>query len=136
MNVSSVAQDAQTTITSLMAGIGGAVSSELGDMMVSQFMDRKPALGQVGIEFCGRAVISAGTFALVSSMMPETSQNIFFSILFFAADQGLVRSAVSLSRGVVKGVTSTAPAMRATMSPVKPVESRAAMPCKGACPNY
>jgi len=115
MSASQAFGDAQTTITCLAGGIAGATSDAIGNMVVGTFaMNSTPGIGAVGLEFCGRAVISAGCFGLVHSYMPETSGNIFFSILYFACDRGLMSSAVGLSRAVVGAATGT---MRGVASP-------------------
>lgn len=89
--------DAQTTITSLAAGVGGATSSRLGDVVISYFpANSDPGFGGLGLEFCARAVVSAAVFSGLSYGMPETSGNIFFSILYFACDRGLMQTAQAL----------------------------------------
>lgn len=68
-------------------------------------------------------------------MMPDTSQNVFFSILYFAADRGLMSSAVGVSTAIVLEVRNmlrgAGPTAAAAMAPEP--KSRAAMPCKKAC---
>ena len=98
--------DAQTTIASLAAGIGGVASDSLASFAIAQVGAQSQGVGALGLEFCFRAVVSAGCFGLLHSQMPETSNNIFFSILYFAGDRGLMMSAVALSRALVSTTTS------------------------------
>jgi len=96
--------DAQTTITSLAAGIGGVASSALGDFIVSRLgndLRSNGGIGAIGLEFAGRAVISSAVFAGLHWMMPRTSENVFFSILFFAANRGLMGTALTLSGATI-----------------------------------
>lgn len=116
-SMSSIAQafgDAQTTIASLAGGIGGATSDAVSSTIIARFGGASQGMGGVGLEFCLRAVVSAGTFGLLRGYMPETSSNIFFSILYFACDRGLLGSAVALSRNAVNAASST---VRAGVSP-------------------
>ena len=117
MSITQAFGDAQTTITCLAGGVAGATSDALGSVVVGRFnTGATPGIGAVGLEFCARAVISAGVFGCVHGYMPETSGNIFFSILYFACDRGLMSSAVGLSRAAVNAVSGT---MRATATPTK-----------------
>jgi hypothetical protein len=97
--------DAQTTVTSLAAGVGGVTASAIGDWIVLK-VDPGSAggVGALGLQFIGRSVISAGVFIGLSSLMPNTSQNVFFSILFFAGNTGLMGSALALSNAAVNAV--------------------------------
>lgn len=114
MNVlKSALYDAQTTVTSLGAGIGGATSTYIGNQLVALVGPVGNAnLGTVGLEFCARSVVSAAVFGALTSLMPETSQNVFFSILYFAADTGLVSTALAVSNQVVRAVTNLVPMPR------------------------
>lgn len=101
-SVSQAFGDAQTTVACLASGIAGAASDEIGNYLVSAASSVPvPGLGAVGLEFCARAVVSAAVFGQLHAWMPETSSNIFFSILFFACNRGLMNSAVALARGTV-----------------------------------
>jgi len=114
--------DAQTTIACLAGGIGGTVSDAIGNYAVSKVGAGAQGMGATGLEFCFRAVVSAATFGALHAYMPETSSNIFFSILYFAADRGLMGSALALSRGTVGAATGslrgmTAPQRKAAPAP-------------------
>jgi len=134
-SVSQAFGDAQTTIACLASGVAGAVSDELGGYLVSMVSQEPvPGLGAVGLEFCARAVISAAVFGQLHSWMPETSSNIFFSILFFAANRGLVNSALQLSRGVVGATKSlTTPARRSSAPPKANPTTTAPGGCTTGC---
>lgn len=99
--------DAQTTITSLVAAVAGSVSDRAGDFVASALGLQGNGLGGAGLEFCVRAVVSAGVFSLTSRALPETSGNIFFSILYFAADAKLVGLGVRIGHMSV-GITEAA----------------------------
>ena len=100
--------DAQTTIACLAAGVAGATSDAISTAVVGAVAQPSQGVGAVGLEFAFRAMVSAGVFGLVHSYMPETSNNIFFSILYFATDRGLINNAISLSRAAVSAVHRTA----------------------------
>lgn len=101
--LANVLGDAQTTVTSLAAGVGGVASSALGDKLVSLAGAdaRNGGIGAIGLEFVGRAVISSAVFAGLAYLMPRTSENVFFSILFFAGNRGLMGSALTLSGATI-----------------------------------
>lgn len=97
--------DAQTTVTSLAAGVGGATANAIGDALVKAFdPSGKGGLGAIGLQFVARAVTSAGVFIALQRMLPQTSENVFFSILFFACNPGLMGSAQTLSYAAVSAV--------------------------------
>jgi len=128
MSLSQAFGDAQTTITCLAAGIGGATSDAISTAIVSRVAPQATAgIGSLGLEFCLRSVVSAGTFGCLHSYMPETGNNIFFSILYFACDRGLMNSAVGLSKAAVNAVQRTAmsPMQRAPSQPVPPANPTA-----------
>lgn len=99
--------DAQTTITSLAAGVGGTASTKLGDYIITAAGGNNGdgGVGALGLQFCGRAVISAAIFSALSAQMPETSGNVFFSILYFFCDTGLMNSARQLSIAAITAIT-------------------------------
>lgn len=93
--------DAQTTITSLSAGIVGAATERVADMIVGKVNMTGTGVGTMGMNFVLRAVLAAGGYSLVSGQFPGSSQNIFFSILFFAAQPKLMGAAVGVSQRIV-----------------------------------
>jgi len=108
LSLTSVVGDAQTTVTSLAGGVAGAASNAVGNYLVAKLNPAgSMSFGTVGLEFCGRALISAAAFTIVSDYMPNTSKNIFFSILFFACDRGLMNAGVALSTKVVGATQMT-----------------------------
>ncbi len=137
MNIASVFGDAQTTVTSLVAGVGGALSTRVGTAILNRIESAEPGasrggVGALGLQFAGRAVISAAAFSVLQGYMPQTSQNIFFSILFFAADTGLMSAGVQLSHALVNAPLTILPA------PVVPPlgATRTVLPAAGGCPSY
>lgn len=103
--LSEIVGDTQTTITSLAGGIGGvtanAISDRLRSALTGGFLSY--SLGSAGLEFVGRAIVSATVFAGLRAAMPQTSENVFFTFLFFYCDQGLLNSGLTVSRGLVGG---------------------------------
>lgn len=145
VGVEQVVGDAQTTLTSLGGGIAGVAADQLGSYVIAQAGGGKADLAHVAMDFAARSVVSAAAFGAVQSLMPETSSNVFFSILFFAANKGLMSSAVAVSYGVVNAVTGTMrsvsmpkksrdPAGGGPGAPMYPQQARGAMPCGlGSC---
>lgn len=94
-------RDAQTAILSVAAAFGGSLSERLGSIVISRMGGGlKDGFGQTGLRFVVRAVLGATIFTLLARQMPATSQNIFFSIVFFAANPSLVKDAVTLGQTV------------------------------------
>ncbi len=140
MSVSQAFGDAQTTIACLAGGIGGATSDAVSSMVIARVGGSTQGVGAVGLEFCFRAVVSAGTFGLLHSYMPETSGNIFFSILYFACDRGLMGTAVALSRatlnaasGSLRGMTMPAKAPVGGGGAAKVPPANPTANCVGGC---
>jgi len=128
MDVAGILGDAQTSITSLGGGIAGAASNKLGDAIMNSLSvdTARGGIGALGIEFAVRATTSALMFNMVQNYMPGTSGNVFFSILFFGADRGLMQSGVALSTAIVYRITPTIPTgpppSRARAAAMKPAD--------------
>lgn len=88
--------DAQTSITCLGAAVSGAVANRIGNYVTHTLKLQGNGLGGAGLEFCARAVICAGVFAGTAYVMPETSSNVLFSIMFFASEGKLVGTGVRI----------------------------------------
>lgn len=103
--LSQAATDTVTTITCLGGALAGATSERIGNMLGSMIPGKgsRGTVGEVGLDFCVRAFTSAVAFNLVATYMPQTADNIAFSILFFAAQPTLVREGVQLANMVVGG---------------------------------
>lgn len=105
--LSEIFGDAQTTITSLAGGIGGVTANAISDRLrlaiQGPLLVLNPGLGTAGLEFVGRAIVSASVFAALRACMPQTSENVFFTFLFFYCDQGLLNNGLAVSRGIVGG---------------------------------
>lgn len=105
--LSEVLQDSQTSILCLGGAIAGAAADKLGTMVVSAsgLRSTNSGVGALGLDFVTRAVISAAAFDAAATLMPQTSGNILFSIIFFAANPNLVRDAVEIGRAAVGTLT-------------------------------
>lgn len=106
--------DAVTTITCLGGAIAGAASEQVATVLINAARGSMPpangnTLGEQGLEFVARSFVSALAFNVTASYMPSTSDNIAFSILFFAAQPRLVRLAVGIAAKVVGPIASSIP---------------------------
>lgn len=127
------AGDAVTTITCLGGAVAGAASEHAATLLINAARGRVPpangnSLGEMGLEFVARSFTSAFAFNLAASYMTQTSDNIAFSILFFAAQPRLVRLGVGIAGKLVGSVTTVLP----IMTPLPPPKS-AAMAGDCAC---
>lgn len=102
-----VIEDAQTAVTSLAGAIAGAASDKVANTIISyaRLGKNTSGLGDTGLRFIIRAGVTSVMFAGVAGAMPETSSNVFFSILFFAANRALVNDGVHFANLVVKGTS-------------------------------
>lgn len=136
ITISQVFEDAQTSILCLGGAIAGSAADAIGTRIIalSGVKTWDGGLGGVGLDFVVRAVVSAALFDVSAALMPETSGNILFSIIFFAANQTLIRDAVqigSIATGFLQNTTRTLIPTR-NLSP--PQKSAAASSC--ACSGY
>ena len=100
--LSEALQDSQTSILCLGGAVAGAAADKLGSMVVGAAgLRTSSGVGSLGLDFVTRAVVSAAVFDAAVMVMPETSGNILFSIIFFAANPNLIRDAVEIGRSVV-----------------------------------
>ena len=110
--VAQIVDDAQTGITSLGSAIAGSASNELGSMLIrAAGIGSGQSLGDVGVRFVVRALVSSAAFSAAATLMPASSNNVFFSIVFFAANDMLVRDAVAIGNIIVRGVLRQTPAI-------------------------
>lgn len=113
--------DAQTAITSLGGALAGVVSEEAGNYIIRKAnVNAGSGIGDVGLRFIVRALVSSSSFGLATDMMPDTSGNIMFSIVFFAANPSLIRDAVTIAQILVRGVTRDLPRMIPFPGPPNP----------------
>lgn len=100
--------DAQTTVTSLGAAFAGVAADLASDAIIVRVAGttRAPGLGQVGLNFIVRALVSSVAYSAAAAVMPETSQNFFFGVLFFASNPGLVRDGRDIASIVLKSTAS------------------------------
>lgn len=129
ITISQVFEDAQTSILCLGGAIAGSAADAIGTRIIalSGVKTWDGGLGGVGLDFVVRAVVSAALFDVSAALMPETSGNILFSIIFFAANQTLIRDAVqigSIATGFLSGFRSLSP-------PAKKTSAASSCACSG-----
>lgn len=133
--VAQIVDDAQTGITSLGSAIAGSASNELGSMLIrAAGIGSGQSLGDVGVRFVVRALVSSAAFSAAATLMPASSNNVFFSIVFFAANNLLVNDAVAIGniivRGIVRGVPQIPYAPDQGQSPAHGVPKSSSCACK------
>ncbi len=128
--ISNTVSDAQTAITSLGAAIAGSASEAIGNRLImSANAGAGNGIGDVGIRFVVRALVSSVAFGVAANLMPESSSNIFFSIVYFAANPSLVRDGVAIGNIVVGTAARGFP-----IGPiVRPPPQRQSEDCRGDC---
>lgn len=115
--VSNTLSDTQTTVTSLGAAIAGVLSERVGNVLVRSMptvSNPSVGLGNIGLSFIARSIAASVSFSAAAALMPETSQNIFFSIIFFACNPSLVSNGRDFANVLVDGIWRQRPA------PVRP----------------
>jgi hypothetical protein len=128
-------QDAQTSITSLSAAGAGALSEKVGSMLIARSgIAKDSGIGQIGLQFAVRALVASASFGAVSSFMPATSENIFFSILFFAANPSLVKDGAMLGKTAADALFGLAAPGRVVSMPLRGGK-KASSCANGGCPQ-
>ena len=121
--LSETMEDAQTSITSLAGAIAGSVSDKLGRYVIRTVgISQSHSLGDVGLRFVVRALVSSAVYAATVRTMPESSQNILFTLLYFGADSDLTQDAITIGRLVTKldfSMVGTNPVIRGVPPPKK-----------------
>ncbi len=121
--LSTVIADSQTTITCVFGAALGALGDMSGKYVTSALgFDRNTSgLGREGLTFVVHALTATAFFALGDAYLPETSSNVFYSVLFFAASPTLVQTGIQLGRtmaggpiAIVSQSTATSPGVRAS----------------------
>jgi len=98
-------RDAQTSITSLGGAVAGAAGEQLGNYIIHRTgLGKSDGLGQTGLRFVVRSIVASASFGFVARYMPATSENVFFSIVFFAASPSMVSDAVTLGKHAVLAI--------------------------------
>lgn len=111
-----IAADVSTTITSLAAGVAGMTCNKLSQYLINAAGGSgNPGFGERGVQFVVRSTVTSIVFGVVASYMPQTSQNVFFSLLFFNTNSGLMNDAVGLSAAAVNSVLKALPIGPATI---------------------
>lgn len=108
--LSEILQDSQTSILCLGGAVAGAAADKVATMVIGATGLRatNSGVGALGLDFVTRAVVSAAAFDIAATLMPETSGNILFSIIFFAANPNLIRDAVEIGRAAIGTVSFAA----------------------------
>ena len=130
--LSSVISDAQTAITSLGGVIGGVASDSLSDMLLRNagLGAATGGLGDVGLRFVVRASVTSLIFAGAAYVMPETADNVFFSIVFFAGNRKLVADAVRFGTIIVDGTGFVATGPPPGITPPSTAAASSSCSCK------
>lgn len=107
--MSQVIDDAQTAVTSLGGAIAGVVSDKIANYVIPQvgLGGSTMGLGDVGLRFIVRAATTSVVFGGVAYLLPNSAENIFFSIVFFAGNRALVRDAVTFGDLLTGGIFKT-----------------------------
>lgn len=134
--VSQVVGDAQTGITSLGGAIAGSAADRLGDTVVGMAgLGGQGSLGDVGLSFIVRTLASSAVYGAAVALMPETSENILFTLLYFQANRKLVSEGLTIANAVTSGfqqsLLKTSPA---PIGPQPPGRAFSAKKCSsGGC---
>lgn len=130
-----IAADVSTTITSLAAGVAGMTCNKLSQYLINAAGGSgNPGFGERGVQFVVRSTVTSIVFGVVAGYMPQTSQNVFFSLLFFNTNSGLMNDAVGLSAAVVNSVLKALPVGPATIPRTSTVPTAAATKlCASSC---
>lgn len=127
-----IAADVSTTITSLAAGVAGTASNSVSNWLIkSAGGSSSPNFGERGVQFVVRSTVTSIVFGVVASYMPQTSQNVFFSLLFFNTNTHLMQDAMVLSAQAFNAVTKAVTGATATRSTAT-ASTAAAKPCGAA----
>ncbi len=100
------AADTQTALVSLGAAVAGSTSEVIGNYLVGATVGNGVAVGDVGLSFLIRAVTSSVVLNFSTGMMPDTSGNILFVLIFYGANASVIRDAVTIGKYVVSAATS------------------------------
>lgn len=119
--IQSTLADTQTTVTSLGGALAGVAAERVGTMVLAQF-PRQKSLGNVGLEFVARSVVASVAFSTAASIMPETSQNIFFSIIFFACNSSLISTGKDFANILIDAALPRGAKVAPTRPPVPGAE--------------
>jgi len=118
--LANVVEDAQTAVTSLVGAIAGVASDKIANHLVSSAGLNAPSsgLGDVGMRFVIRAGVTSVVFGTLVTYMPQTADNIFMSVVFFAGNRALVNDAVLFAQYVLRAPLSVLP--YGSISPLPP----------------
>ena len=103
--VSDTIDDMQTAVTSLGGAVAGAASESLGDYVIqSAGLQTTNSMGDIGLRFVVRALVSSAVYAASVQAMPATSQNILFTLFYFRANGSLATEAATIGAIAVGGL--------------------------------
>lgn len=103
VDISEVALDMQTTLTSSLVGaVAGRASQKVADAVVSLvgLDDAGQSLGAAGSELLLRGFVSSFVYAVIATTFPETTNNVYFSFVYFTADRKLTGKAIEFADAV------------------------------------
>ena len=110
--------DAQTTITSgLLAGFGGRISGIISAYLNKMVgLEQPNELGSDLLVFAVDAISSSLVYYAIARYAPQTASNVYFSYIFFSADEALTNSTMRVVDRVLSGIEggrrSSAPRQR------------------------
>ncbi len=120
--------DAQTAVTSLGGAVAGAAAERLGSSAISLVgLHTKNSLGDIGLRFMVRALVSSAVYGAAVTAMPDTSQNILFTLFYFGANPSLGREAAQIGNIVVGGIPA--------LTKLQGISPKAPMPVLGPDPR-
>lgn len=103
--VSNTVADAQTAITSLGGAVAGAAAERIGNSLIDLAgLHSQKSLGDTGMRFIVRALASSAVYSVAVTAMPETSENLMFSLLYFGANSSLINDGVLIGNAVAGGL--------------------------------
>lgn len=105
LSLQSIGVDVQTAVVSLGGSVAGAAANQAATWLIRTVGIPTQGLGGLGLVFVTRAAVSSVGFALAAYAMPETSQNVLFTLLFFTAEGDLLRTGSRLGHLLLSSIT-------------------------------
>jgi hypothetical protein len=105
--LSQVVSDSQTTITCAFGGILGTLGNETSNYVIRKagLSTMGTHLGETGMSFVISAIVGSAFYILGDTYLPETSSNIFYSILFFSSSSTLMSTGLAIAKLTAGGLT-------------------------------
>ena len=87
--------------TSIIGGITGAVAGRVSEQIADQILKvtsiQGESIGELGLILAIRSLVSSVTFVGLAHLMPETTDNVYFSFVYFTADTALTTAAINFA---------------------------------------